>query len=314
MKLVATMSGRADKVLAAALPGRGRQALAQAFAAGSVTVNGRPARKGDPVAVGDVIEVDAEVPDAHAKRPVPQPELALETIWSDEWLVAVNKPAGLPSHPLQPHETGTAANALVARYPECAGAGADPREAGLGNRLDAGTSGILLAARDPGTWRVLRNAFREHRVRKEYLALVAGEVAGRGEIDAPIAHDPAGGARVGPDGLPARTMWTVEHSYHRYTLLRVVTQTGRMHQVRVHLSHVGTPVLGDTHYGARVGSATALLARGLVGHFLHAERVELAHPVTGLPLVVAVPLPPDRLAVLAALSARDRKAGPAGAR
>lgn len=299
MKLRVERGGRADKVVGELVGGAGRRALAEAFAAGRVRVNGRRARKGDAVAPGDEIEV-AE--DALDRRPVPVPG-PLEVLYEDAWIVAVAKPPGPPTHPLVAGDRATLANALVARYPECAGASPDPREAGFAHRLDMGTSGAILAARDRDTWHKLRAAFHEGRVRKQYLALVVGEVTRPGVISAPIAHDRGrGGVRVVADdamgeGLPATTRYEpVEPPRRGFTLLSCVAETGRMHQVRAHLAHAGHPIVGDQRYGIVVEGAPPV-----VGHFLHAARLELVHPHTGAPLVVEAPLPPDRAAALAAL-------------
>jgi 23S rRNA pseudouridine1911/1915/1917 synthase len=229
-----------------------------------VRVNGRVARKGDRVAPGDVVEIGA-VPSRADLAPVPQPELPLSVLHLDAALVALDKPAGMPSHPLRAGERGTLANALVARHPECVAAGADPREAGLVQRLDGGTSGAIVAARTAESWRALREAFRRHLVRKEYLALVAARVEEDAVVELPIAHDRArGGARAG-EGLPARTEVHPLGAAGRFTVLRCVATTGRIHQVRAHLAARGWPIVGDALYGGEPAP----------GYFLHAWRLAL---------------------------------------
>jgi 23S rRNA pseudouridine1911/1915/1917 synthase len=281
--------GRADRLVGAKLPGRSRQALARAFDAGLVRVNGRRARKGQELVAGDWVEVGA-VPTADDLRPRPQPELALAVLYSDDALVALDKPAGVPSHPLAAGELGTLANALVARFPECAAAGADPREAGLAHRLDAGTSGVIVAARARAVWDALRDAFRGGRVLKTYLALVVGVLDAAREIDAPIAHDRsgAGGVRVGAregaqDALTE--VEPVERFAGGFTLVRCRARTGRMHQVRAHLAWAGFPVAGDARYGGPDFPG---------GAFLHAAALALPHPVTGVRLALEAPLPDGR--------------------
>jgi 23S rRNA pseudouridine1911/1915/1917 synthase len=299
-RFVAESEGRADK-LVGAHTGASRKALAQLFDDGAVRVNGKRAKKGLIVARGDVIELAAEPVSEVGLRPVPQAELPLEVVHEDARVVGMNKAPGVASHPLRAGETGTLANALVARYPECAGAGADPREAGLAHRLDAGTSGVIVAARDRAAWDFLRNEFHEGRARKEYLALVVGVVTQAGEIEAPIAHDAGAGGVVvceDPDvaakrgALAAKTSWVVEGRYGAFTLLRCIAHTGRMHQLRAHLAHVGTPVVGDTRYGIAVADAPAV-----IGHFLHAARLVVAHPEGGM-VDLTAPLPADRVAAL----------------
>ena len=260
--------------------------MARAFAEGEVRVNGRAARKGDRVAPGDVVDVGA-IPSRADLAPRPQPELPLVVLLVDEALVALDKPAGMPSHPLAAGERGTLANALAARHPECVAAGADPREAGLVQRLDAGTTGVIVAARTAPAWSAMREAFRRGEVRKEYLALVSAPVDEEDVvIDLPIAHDRArGGARAGErvGALPARTEVHRLGPAGRFTLLRCVAVTGRVHQVRAHLAARGWPIVGDVRYGGEpVGGP---------GHLLHAARVELPHPTHGGRLGIAAPPP-----------------------
>lgn len=259
---------------------------------GAVRIGGRPPRKGDRTVAGARVEVRLESEDP---RPVPQPELPLAVLHVDAQLVAVDKPAGMPSHPLEPGERGTVVNALVARYPECADASEDPREGGLVHRLDTLTSGVLLAARDPDAWRAVREAFTERRVEKVYLAVVTGPVADEGEIDLPLRHR---GDHVAPalggGGREALTGFRVRARSGDAALLEVRIQTGVLHQIRAHLAAVGAPVLGDVAYGGRVHP-------GLDRFFLHAARLALLHPATGERLEISAPLPPPLSNLLALL-------------
>lgn len=315
LRFRAEVGGRADRIVGERL-GWGRRLVARAFEEGLVNVNGRRAKKGDRVAPGDEIEIAVAALAEGARgrdalRPVPEPEAPLEVLVEDRRFVAVAKPPGAPSYPLRPGERGTVANALLARFPECAGAGADPREAGLVHRLDIGTSGVLVAARDPEAWRRLREAFREGRVEKEYLALVVGEVPQDGAISLPIAHDRADPRRVRVvadpreaarrGALPAETRWTVARRFRGFTLLSCRAVTGRMHQVRAHLAAMGWPVVGDRLYGA---PTPAPGEPEVVGHFLHACRVVLPHPDTDAPVAIEAPLPSDRVRALAELTRR----------
>ena len=259
---------------------------------GAVRIGGRPPRKGDRTVAGARVEVT--LPDDDP-RPVPQPELPLDVIHLDAQLVAVDKPSGMPSHPLEPGERGTLVNALVARHPECADASADPREGGLVHRLDTLTSGVLLAARTAEAWRALRDAFSGRQVDKRYLAVVTGPIADEGEIDLPLRHradhvEPA----LSGGGREALTDFRVLSRTGDASLLEVRIHTGVLHQIRAHLAAIGAPVLGDADYGGRPFP-------GLDRFFLHAARLGLAHPVTGSRLELAAPLPPELRRALGAL-------------
>jgi 23S rRNA pseudouridine1911/1915/1917 synthase len=266
-----------------------RTRLKELFEAGQVKVDGRRAHKGISVAAGQVVEVEHE---AHAPGATPDASLALAVLHEDPALVVVDKPAGVPCQPLKDLETGTVANALLARYPEMAGVGDDPREAGLCHRLDVETSGVLLAARTRPAWEAMRAAFGGDRlVEKRYLALVKGPLAEEGVIEVPLAH---AGDHVRPDlteGRPARTEFKVLARQGAFALVQVQLVTGVLHQVRAHLAGVGAPIVGDTLYD---GPPEAGLGR----FFLHAAALGLVHPTTTRQLTVRSPLPPELAAVL----------------
>ena len=263
---------------------------------GAVRIGGRPPRKGDRTVAGARVEVTLTDEDP---RPVPQPELPLSVIHLDPQLVAVDKPAGMPSHPLQPGERGTVVNALVARHPECVDASADPREGGLVHRLDTLTSGALLAARTAEAWRALREAFSGRQVDKRYLAVVTGPVADEGEIDLPLRHR---GDHVEPamsgGGREALTDFRVLSRAGDASLLEVRIHTGVLHQIRAHLAAIGAPVLGDTDYGGRP-------LPGVDRFFLHAARLGFSHPATGSRLEITAPLPDELHRALEALGLAD---------
>jgi 23S rRNA pseudouridine1911/1915/1917 synthase len=291
-------AGRLDRVLAARFPGIGRRGWAALLAAGEVAVNGARARKGDRVASGDQVTMRHAPTAAGSLAPVPQPELPLEVLHSDARLLALAKPAGQPSHPLRAGETGTLANALVARFPECAHAGREPREAGLVHRLDRGTSGVLIAARDPDAYRAARRAFAAGEVAKTYLAVVAGR-AESGAIDLPLTQRGRRSvpARPGaPGALAAHTAWRVLAATDEVSLVEVSARTGRMHQVRAHLAAAGHPLVGDPLYG---GPAVAG-GQAIEHPFLHARSIAMPHPDGGR-LTVAAPLPAGRAEALIAL-------------
>ncbi|HTR50846.1 MAG TPA: RluA family pseudouridine synthase [Kofleriaceae bacterium] len=286
-KLTAAEAGRIDKVLAKHFPGAGRRALAELFERGAVRVAGKRVKKGDRVAAGDEIELADEPASGAARRPLPDASVALDVLVERADFVAVAKPAGVPSQPLRAGELGTIANAIAARWPECAEIGDDDRDGGLVHRLDIGTSGVLVAARTAAAYRELRDAFHGGRVAKEYLAITCGRPVSR-ECDAPLAQR-GDHVRVDyADGLPAVTTFELVRASDTHALVRCRAHTGRMHQVRAHLAHVGAPIAGDTRYG---GAALA----GHDGFFLHAAKLEL--PGAG---VIEAPVPARFAAALAA--------------
>ncbi len=266
------------------------------IAEGRVRIDGKRAPKGARVDKGARISVDMPPPD----QPAPQPELPIRIVHADAFVVVADKPAGMPSHPLKPGERGTAANALVARFPELAGVGPHPREGGLVHRLDTDTSGLLLAARTEAAHTLLREQFTARTVEKGYLALVAGELHAGGEIALPLAHEgPKMRAVSDPEfaeehgARPALTLFTPLERRRGFTLLEVQIPTGVMHQIRAHLAFIGHPLAGDTLYG---GPSLPGLAR----HFLHAARLGLAHP-DGSRARFESALPPDLADVVGAL-------------
>jgi 23S rRNA pseudouridine1911/1915/1917 synthase len=279
--------GRVDKALAAHFPDAGRRQLAELFDAGAIKVRGRRAKKGDRVAVGDIIELLQTPVSGDALRPQPDPSLTLEMLVERPDWIAVNKPAGTPSQPLRAGELGTVANALAARFPELAAIGDDPRDGGLVHRLDIGTSGVLIAARTPAAYTALREAFGASQVEKQYLAITDQRPVSR-ECDAPLVQRGNHVAVDHTDGLAAYTQFAVERASDNHALVRCIARTGRMHQVRAHLAHVGAPITGDTLYGG------ALLPDH-DGFFLHAARVALTDAV------IEAPMPARFTAALAAV-------------
>ena len=269
---------RLDVLLCRRLPVLSRARVRSMLDAGEIHVNGRRCRKGARITPGDRVTLDRE-PDPGEFAALPDRALPLVIAYEDDHLVVLDKAPGVPSHPLKPTEIGTVASALVARYPEMAGVGWRPREPGILHRLDAGTSGLMLAARDEPTFDALLLALREGRIEKRYVALVHG-VAEVGIIDAPIAPHPSDPRRVkvGP-GLrgerPTRTeILAVKERWPDRSEVEVRAGAAARHQVRAHLSHLGHPLVGDTLYGA---PAEPTLRR----HLLHASYIGLVHPKTG---------------------------------
>jgi 23S rRNA pseudouridine1911/1915/1917 synthase len=289
MKLTIDVADRADKALARFFPDAGRRQLAELFDDGAVRVNGKRARKGDRVAVGDTVELAREPVSGEALRPAPDPDVPLTVLVERSELVVVAKPAGIPSQPLRAGELGTVANAIAFRFPECVAIGDDPRDGGLVHRLDIGTSGALVIARTLETYHALRDAFGAGQVVKHYLAITDGRPVAR-ECDAPLVQRGKRVAVDATDGLAAYTEFAVERAAADHALVRCIAQTGRMHQVRAHLAHVGAPITGDTLYGGRP-------LPGHDGFFLHAATIAL--PLGADRLVVEAPLPDRFIAALA---------------
>jgi 23S rRNA pseudouridine1911/1915/1917 synthase len=303
LRLPLTAQGRLDRALADAL-GLGRAVVKRAFQLGDVRVGGRRARASDPARPGSLVEVELEPP---AGPPAPEPDAALRVLLEHPRVLVVDKPAGIAVHPLAPGEGGTLANAVVARYPECAEASPDRREGGAVQRLDLGTSGCVLFARDRGAWEDVHAALRARGVEKVYLALVQGRLSAGGVLSVPLAQrggravpapDDVAAERLAAKGASVReaeTHYEIERAFDRFTLLRVRIVTGVMHQIRAHLAYLGHPVAGDEQYG---GAAPA--APGLARPFLHAARVALEAPGGGR-IQAESPLPPELEAVLGRL-------------
>ncbi len=272
---------RLDAFLAGPLGSRAR--AQRLLEAGRVRVDGETVPKRRLLHGGETVAVDEPAP-AASVAPEPSGELAIP--FRDEHLLVVDKPAGLVVHPARGHSEGTLVQLLGAE----AGGGADPQRPGIVHRLDRDTSGLLLVARTEAAHRALRAALRDRRVEREYLALAEGRPPARsGTIDAPVGRDRRRRTRMSVDSETPRaavTHFEVERALPSSTLLRVRLETGRTHQIRVHLLAVGHPVAGDPEYGT-----PGLF--GLERQFLHASRLAFPHPATGDRTEVRSPLPAD---------------------
>jgi 23S rRNA pseudouridine1911/1915/1917 synthase len=280
-------------------PSLGSRSQAQrVIAAGRVLVDGEAASKGHRVRPGERIVVDDDPPPAAA--PGASRAAPFRIAYEDEHLIVVDKPAGVVVHPARGHRQGTLAQALAGR----AAGGEDAWRAGIVHRLDRDTSGLLVVAKSDEVHRRLKAALAAREIRREYLALVEGRPPARsGTIEAPIGRDPRDRMRMSVHSdanapKPAITHFELERALPQATLLRVRLQTGRTHQIRVHLRAIGHPVCGDREYG-HAG------LYGLERQFLHAARLAFDHPVTGAPLDIVSPLPQDLERALAA-AAGDR--------
>jgi 23S rRNA pseudouridine1911/1915/1917 synthase len=277
---------RLDRFLAAPLGSRARaQSLIDA---GRVTVDGRLRPKRHLVQSGERVEVsDDELPAAPPEAdPVP-----LAVAYEDDYLLVVDKPAGVVVHPARGHPTGTLAQALAGR----AAGGEEPWRAGIVHRLDRDTSGLLVVAKRDDVHRALKALLAARKLRREYLALVDGHPTARsGTIDAPIGRHRRDRVLMSIDTeepREARTHFTLERLLPASALLRVALETGRTHQIRVHMAAIGHPVCGDPQYG---GAGRY----GLTRQFLHAARLAFEHPVTSEPVDVRSPLPADLVQAL----------------
>jgi len=290
-------SDRADRFLRARFPDAPRRELAKLFEQGGVRRGPQRLAKGDRVFPGDEIEIEREPHTRKDARVLPQAGL-VEVLYEDSQVVVINKPAGMATHPLEIGELDTAANLVVAAYPDCASASEDAREGGAVHRLDFGTSGVLLFARTPPAYAALRGAFKQGQVEKSYLVVSAGlprdnpieqRLEQRGRRSVPSAA-----------GAQCSTAWRELVAHDGYRLLECHTHSGRMHQVRAHLAHAGAPIVGDILYGGPPAPAS------LREFFLHASELRL--DAGKIALAVRAPLPPDRSSTLEILGLQGHEA------
>ena len=295
---------RFDQALAQALPQYSRARLKTWIESGAVQVDGRPLRGKDRVLGGEQVRIRAELP---VQDRVHAEAMPLAVVFRDRTMLVIDKPAGLVVHPGAGNARHTLQNALLALDPKLA---LVPR-AGLVHRLDKDTSGLLLVARTPEAHSALTAAMAARQITREYLAVCTGVLTGGGTIDEPIGRHRTQRTRmaVRSDGRPAVTHYRIERRFRAHTLVRVTLETGRTHQIRVHLAHIGFPVVGDPAYGGRrripKGSSPAVVAelRAFPRQALHAARLSLSHPLTHREHEWRSPLPADMQRLLAALEA-----------
>ncbi len=286
----AEIGRRLDQLLAEPLGSRAR--ATRAIEAGLVLIDGRPVRKSHLVTAGERISVAADrivssggtAPGGQATATTGAAEYAVA--YDDDYLLVVDKPAGVVVHPARGHWSGTLAQALAGR----AAGGEEGYRAGIVHRLDRDTSGLIVVAKNDEVHRALKALLAKRALRREYLALVDGVPEARtGTIDAPIGRDRRDRLVMSLDTdapREARTHFEVIEALAAVALLRVVLETGRTHQIRVHMQAIGHPICGDEVYGGGPRF-------GLQRQFLHAARLTFEHPVTGARVDVSSPLPPD---------------------
>jgi 23S rRNA pseudouridine1911/1915/1917 synthase len=302
---------RLDRFLAAQVPDASRSKLQQWIEQGCFTLNGGAAKKKEPLKDGDVISVISD-PVRQDSTLVPE-DLPVTVVYEDDCLIVVDKPKDMVTHPGNGIFTGTLANALAYRFGKLSDVNG-PMRPGLVHRLDKDTSGLLVAAKDNATHLHLARQLEAHNIRRVYHALVWREMSeAGGSVDLPIARNPRDPLKmaVNPEGKRAVTHYKVLGFYQFATYLEVNLETGRTHQIRVHLSHSGFPVVGDALYGGRQGFLGRMqpiyqpYAAKLLSFFpsqaLHAHHLSFVHPATGKPMEFTSPLPKEMIEAVAFL-------------
>jgi len=301
-KLDAVDDGQRVDAALARLAGISRSQAQRWIEADRVLINGEPCRASQKVAAGD--EIRASAPDATESEVLPEP-IPLVVVYEDSDLIVVDKPAGMVVHPAPGHSTGTLVNALLHHCDDLAGVGGVARP-GIVHRLDRGTSGILVAAKTDDAHRQLSEQFHDHTIERVYRALVRGTPrADEGRVDLPIGRHPKDRKRMSVRGTATReahTAWRVERRFarSRHALLVVLPETGRTHQIRVHLASAGLPIVGDPVYGKSRGATP-----GIDRPALHAAVLGFTHPRSNQPMRFEAPLPADFAGLLESLERRE---------
>lgn len=289
---------RADVWLAEAVEGLTRSAAARLLAQGRVTRGGKPLGKSDLLTGGETVEVS--LPEPETAEALPQ-DIPLDVVYEDSDVIVVNKPKGLVVHPAPGHPDGTLVNALLFHCGSSLSGVGGALRPGIVHRIDRDTSGLIIAAKNDLAHRGLAAQLQDHTLARVYECIVTGALReDSGTVDAPIGRHPADRKRMAvvSGGRRAVTHWTVLARFPGFTHLRCHLETGRTHQIRVHMAYIGHPILGDTIYGARKP------VPGLQGQCLHAVGLQFLHPRTGEPIRLQCGLPPEFQEQLKKLSAR----------
>jgi len=297
---------RFDQALAEMFPEFSRSRLTEWIKSGHALLDGQPAKPRDPVRGGEPVALSVKT----ETQTLAEPEaIALDLVYQDDDVLVVNKPAGLVVHPGAGNPRGTLVNALLHFDPRLA----ELPRAGIVHRLDKDTSGLMVVARSLRAHASLVEQLSERRVHRQYVAVVVGPMIAGGTVDAPIGRHPTDRIRQAVvkegQGREAITHYRVRERFRAHTVIECRLETGRTHQIRVHMSHVRHPLVGDPLYGGsyrQPKGATAELAEALRGfkrQALHAERLEFEHPVDGRTISTQAPIPADMLALVAALRA-----------
>lgn len=284
---------RADAFLARVVPDLTRSAAQRLLEAGAVRLAGRPVRKNYRTAPGDVLEVD--IPAPQPVDLVPQ-DIPLDIVYEDGDVIVVNKPVGMVVHPAPGHSDGTLVNALLYHCGNTLSGINGTLRPGIVHRIDRDTSGLIIAAKNDAAHLALAAQLADHTLARTYECLAVGNFReDSGTVNAPIGRHPVDRKRmavVRQGGREAVTHWEVIARYPGVTHLRCRLETGRTHQIRVHLAHIGHPILGDMVYGAKKP------VPGLTGQCLHAVGLRFLHPRTGEPVELTCPLPEEFVRML----------------
>ena len=288
LTLTAECSGeRLDAFLAANVEDLTRSAAQKLLEKGAVTIAGRPAKKNEKTAEGMTVEV--ELPDPEPIDVIPQ-NIPLDVVYEDADVIVINKPVGLVVHPAPGHPDGTLVNALLYHCGDSLSGINGQLRPGIVHRIDRDTSGLIIAAKNDKAHVALADQLQDHSLARVYEAVVHGNIReDEGTVDAPIGRHPIDRKKMAidrKDGRRAVTHWTVLGRYNGYTHIQCRLETGRTHQIRVHMASIGHPLVGDPVYGGNRKSLP-----GLVGQALHARKLRFIHPATQSPLEVECPLP-----------------------
>ena len=288
LTLTADRAGeRLDAFLARVVPDLTRSAAQRLLEEGNVTLSGRPGKKNDRTAPGDSLEVVLPDPEPVDVRPQ---NIPLDVVYEDGDVIVVNKPVGMVVHPAPGHPDGTLVNALLCHCGDSLSGINGELRPGIVHRIDRDTSGLIIAAKNDRAHLALAAQLQDHTLARVYEAVaVGGFREDSGTVDAPIGRHPVDRKKMAVDrknGRPAVTHWSVLGRYPGYTHLECRLETGRTHQIRVHMASIGHPLLGDTVYGAKKPWP------GLAGQCLHARKLRFVHPSTGQPVELECPLPP----------------------
>ena len=277
---------RLDAFLARSVPGLTRSAAQKLLEDGAVTLSGRPGKKNDRTAAG--MEVSLTLPQPEPLDVLPQ-NIPLDVVYEDDDVIVVNKPVGMVVHPAPGHPDGTLVNALLYHCGSSLSGINGVLRPGIVHRIDRDTSGLIIAAKNDRAHLALAAQLQDHTLARVYEAVAVGGLKeDAGTVDAPIGRHPVDRKKMAVDrknGRPAVTHWSVLARYPGYTRVECRLETGRTHQIRVHMASIGHPLLGDVVYGSKKPFP------GLAGQCLHAKRLRFLHPSTGEPVEVECPLP-----------------------